>query len=99
MRLVVELHQSLRHHEWVVVRQRDNAGPEFDPRRSFRQRGEEDLRTANNFPTRRVVLPTPELVEPELVEMHTERQIALQEMREVLPDGMVRREERAESHA
>ena len=45
------------------------------------------------------MLPTPELVEPELVERHTERQIALQEMREVLPDGMVRREERAESHA
>ena len=77
MRLVVELHQSLRHHEWVVVRQRDNAGPEFDPRRSFRQRGEEDLRTANDFPTRRVVLTALELVQTELVDMHTEREIAL----------------------
>ena len=76
-RLVIELHEALRHHEWMVIGQRDNAGAELDARSAFSGGGEEQFRRSDHLPAGGVVLAAPKLVEPKTLQVLHKRQVAL----------------------
>jgi hypothetical protein len=96
-RHLVELGDALGHVEGVVVRQGDHTRAEHDPGRALAGRGEEHLRAGDGLPPGRVVLPAPELVEPELVELLDEVEVTPVQEHRVLADGMMRSEKGTES--
>ena len=96
-RLVIELHESLRHHERMVVRQRDDAGAEHNPVGAFGSRRKEDLWRGDHLPSRRVVLTAPELVVSEVVHKLDQLEVALKLKRGVFAYRMMRRKKRAKA--
>ena len=98
-REVVEQHHAVRHHERVVVRQRDDAGAELDVLRALRGDADEHLRRGDDLPAGAVVLADPGLVEAEVVEPLQQLQVALQGQRRVLAELVEGSHERTELEA
>ena len=73
---MIELDHPLSHVERVVIRQRNDAGSEFDSVGSLRGGGEEHLWAGDHFPAGGMVLATPKLVESEAIEMLSEVKIS-----------------------
>ena len=96
MRQVVQQDHALRHHERVVVWQRDHAGAELDVLRAFCGDADEHLRRGDDLPARAVVLADPGLIEAEVVEPLQQFQVSVQGQRRVFAELVEGGHERAE---
>ena len=96
-RLVIELHHALSDHEWVVVRQRNDAGAELDSMGALRGGGQEDLRRRDHLPAGGVMLAAPEFVVSQMFEVFDECKITLNLEHRLLTDRMMWCEERTET--
>jgi hypothetical protein len=94
---VVELDDAVRHVQRVVIRQRDDAGPEPDVLRALRRGSDEDFRGVDGLQARGVVLADPRLLEPQLVEELAELQVAFHRQCRILCKRVERCEEDAMS--
>ena len=96
---VVQQHQAVGQHERVVIRQRRHAGAEADVLRALGRGGDEDLGGGDDLVSSRMVLAEPGLIEPELIQMLDQLQIALEGQRRILADRVERGQENAEIQA
>ncbi len=85
---VVEQHNTVGHHQRVVVRQADDARAELDGARALGRRGQVHLRRRDDLPAGAVVLADPGFVETELVEPLDQLQVALEGIGRVSADLM-----------
>ncbi len=83
-RHVIELDDAVGHVQRVVIRQRDNSGPEPDVLRALRRGRDEDLGRVDGLESRRVVLADPRLLETQPVEELAQLQVAFHGERRVL---------------
>ena len=88
---MVELHDALCDVKWVVVRQRHHTGAEVDPMGAFTSSGQEHLGRRDDFPAGRVMLAAPEFVEPKLIELLDESEVAPVLQDRVFANGMMGR--------
>ncbi len=95
---VVELQDSVRHHQRVVVRQRSNAGAKLDPPRPGCCSGDEDERVGDEFACVAVMFADPDFVVSEVVEMLDEVHVALHRQRRVFTHPVEWRHENPELH-
>jgi hypothetical protein len=98
-RHVVELHEAVRDHQRMVVRQAGHAGAQADEAGALDQRADEHLGRGDGLPARRVMLADPGLVVAQLVEPFDQLHVARHAQRRVLADPMERREKDAELQA
>jgi hypothetical protein len=90
---IVELDDAVRHHQRVVVGQRDDPGAETDPAGALSSGGDEQLGLAIDLVAAGMVLADPRLGVVVLVEPLHELEIALHAKQRVLVVGMERRQE------
>jgi len=76
--LVIQLHHAVCDNEWVMVRQRDDAGAEADVPGPFRRRRDEHFRTADDLEPAGVVLADPGFVVVQRVQVLQQLHVALQ---------------------
>ena len=98
-RHVVELHEALRHHQRMVVRQAGDARTELDVLGAVGGDADDDLGRGDDLPARRVVLADPRLVVAEGVEPLDQFQVAVERQGGVVADAVERGEEDAEAQA
>ena len=98
-RHVVELDETLRHHQRMMVRQAGHAGAQADVLRPFRGSGDHQFRQGNQFPTGGMVLADPGFVVAKPVEPFQQLHIAGDRQCRVFADTMERGEEDSEFHA
>ena len=94
---VVEQHQSVEQHQWVVVRHRVDAGAETDAAGPLARGGQDHLGTGDRLVPRRVVLADPRLVEAELLDELDQLDVAPDLQCRVDAGIVMRRDEGAES--
>jgi hypothetical protein len=94
---MIELHDTLRDIERMVIGQRDHAGAELDVVGALTDGGQEQLGRSDYFPAGGMVLTAPEFVITELVELLGEIDIALELQGRIFADRMMRREKCAET--
>src|SRR5579885_2441916 len=90
---MIEHHDSLRHVERMMIRDRDHPGAEADPMRFHRGRRQKHLRRRDRFPSRRMMLADPELVVAKVIEQCGKFKVAFQLERGMLAHRMMRSEE------
>jgi hypothetical protein len=95
-RHVVELHEAVRHHQRMVIRQAGDAGAEANVPRALDCRADEHLGGGDDLPAGGVVLADPGLVVAEVVEPLEEFHVARHGERRVLAHAVERRQEDAE---
>ena len=93
--VVVELNDAVRHHERIVIGQRDHPRAEPDRARPFRGHRDEQLGRADQLPTRRMMLADPGLVITEPIEPLHQLQVTVQTGGRVLVHRMEGRQENA----
>ena len=98
-RHVVELHEALRHHERMMIRQAGHAGAEFDVLGAFGGGGDDQFGQGDQFPAGGVMLADPGFVVAQPVQPLEQLDIAVDRQRRVFPDPMERCQEDAELHA
>ena len=98
-RHVVELDETLRHQERVVVWQAGHAGAEADMPGPLRRRGDHQLGRGDDLPAGRVMLPNPGLVVAQAVEQLDHLDVAGDGQGRVVAPAVERGEEDAELHA
>ena len=92
---VIELHDPVRHHQRVVVGQRDHAGAEPDALGALGGGGDEELRRADDLEASGVMLADPRFLIAEPVQPLDQFEIAPQRQRRVLVDRMERGQKNA----
>jgi hypothetical protein len=98
-REVVEQHEAIGEHQRVVIGERVHAAAEADVLGARGRRGNEHLGRRDELEAARVMLADPDLVEPEVVEVFDQLEVAFECERRVLPGWMKRGHEESEAHS
>ena len=98
-RHVVELHEAVRHHQRMMVRQAGHARAEANVARTLDQGADEHFRRGDGLPAGRMMLADPGLVVAELIEPFDQLHVARHGERRVLADPMEGCEKDAERQA
>ena len=81
---MIQIGQTHRHVDRVMLRQDRNAAAQPDVLRSGEHVGNENIVGRNRFPCQRVMLPNPGLAEPQFVRPHHKFDILFEAQRAIL---------------